>query len=565
MLARQCVALRRLKRHRVPVNAEIQQAFDALRDSMGVRRPVLLGAAPDLSSAMAVGFLEPAILIPTHLAQLPPAAIEPVIRHELAHVRRFDDGTNLLQQAIKAVLFFHPAVLALCRRLNLDREIACDDHVLAATHTPRDYALLLTDFASRTVGRRWAAAPAAWSNPSQLQERIHMILDPKRTISTRVAPARTGALTLVALLAAATGIAAGPRLSLEPGATGADTASLDPAGLTPASTPTAATTTTVLGSPASAVLTTNPHHDAALALVHSEAGDPFAESDTDDEEAHDATPPKPKPGRELNRHANRAATIVAVHPEGTVAVQAQPALPAAPTREPRPPKPPSASSSYGPEARSKPAPGRYGDDANDPSRALEERLRNLEKRVESIVRRRTADIKVESDIELTGPDFLIKVPKAEWKFLPRFEDMNRDLARLSEDVQRSVHDAELATREALKSAELAREHDHRLHSLRVEKEVELQHRALDEKRRVLRKQIEVMQNQLQRLESQLERLDDQVEAAAEAAAEAETGLKPKAKAKVKIKAPDAAPVPTPAPAPAPEPEPAPKPSRILKY
>ncbi|MBL9129405.1 MAG: M56 family metallopeptidase, partial [Verrucomicrobiales bacterium] len=211
----QCLSLRSLVRDARPAPAPIHRECLRLAGLMRLRRRVHVGVCPDLHSPVAVGFARPAILLPEALIQAPPESLSPLLRHELAHIARYDDWTNLVQQAVKAVFFFHPGVLALSRRLTLDREIACDDHVLKASKTPRDYALFLTDFASRTRGRRWAAAPAAWSNPSQLRERIHMILDSKRNISSRVTPTRIGVLTVAALIAAAVGIGATPRIALD--------------------------------------------------------------------------------------------------------------------------------------------------------------------------------------------------------------------------------------------------------------------------------------------------------------------------------------------------------------
>jgi hypothetical protein len=189
-----------------------------------VQRRIHLGISPDITSPLAAGFAHPMVLLPLHLVEAPPADVHRVLHHELAHLIRHDDWTNLAQQALRAVLFFHPTVLWLSRRLTLDREIACDDHVLAASGKARDYALFLTDFARQTTGRTWTAAPAAYSNPSQLKERIHMILDSTRNASPRLA--RVGAATWIAALAliATLGLQAAPRIALA----GTSTADLAP-------------------------------------------------------------------------------------------------------------------------------------------------------------------------------------------------------------------------------------------------------------------------------------------------------------------------------------------------
>lgn len=129
-------------------------------------------------------------------------------------MQRRDNQSNLFQQLAKAVLFFHPAVWWLSRRLTIDREIACDDCVLSATRSPRDYALLLEDFAGGSQARQLAEAPAAWSNNSQLKERISMILDNKRTLTYRPARATAGILGAAIAAVACLGLYTGPRLAL---------------------------------------------------------------------------------------------------------------------------------------------------------------------------------------------------------------------------------------------------------------------------------------------------------------------------------------------------------------
>jgi beta-lactamase regulating signal transducer with metallopeptidase domain len=103
---------------------------------------------------MAVGFRKPAILLPSALVDGGnEARLEPILRHELAHIVRRDDWSNLLQQVIHAIFFFHPGVWWLSSRLTIDREIACDDHVLIAIGGRKEYALLLAEFAKPASGR----------------------------------------------------------------------------------------------------------------------------------------------------------------------------------------------------------------------------------------------------------------------------------------------------------------------------------------------------------------------------------------------------------------------------
>jgi beta-lactamase regulating signal transducer with metallopeptidase domain len=85
--------------------------------------------------------------------------------HELAHLRRYDDWTNLAQKLVKALFFFHPAVWWIEKQVSLEREMACDDAVLAETASPRAYAECLAHLAEKTASS--AKSGAAKSGPAQ--------------------------------------------------------------------------------------------------------------------------------------------------------------------------------------------------------------------------------------------------------------------------------------------------------------------------------------------------------------------------------------------------------------
>ena len=214
-LAWQLGRLRSLKRCATPAPAEWQDLFERAAVEMELKRPTRLALAADVSTPMVIGLGRPTVVLPAAgFEQVSRDQLLQVLRHELGHVVRGDDWMNLIQQVIRAVLFFHPAVGWVSRRLTLEREVACDDHVLAASGSPKAYALLLTEFAGRMPGRDFAAAPAAWNHQTQLKERIHMILDSKRNASPRLVGVRLAILTAASLALTGLALQAAPRISL---------------------------------------------------------------------------------------------------------------------------------------------------------------------------------------------------------------------------------------------------------------------------------------------------------------------------------------------------------------
>jgi beta-lactamase regulating signal transducer with metallopeptidase domain len=151
-----------------------------------LRRQVRLCVSDEVAVPAAVGLFRPAIVFPAWLLhQLAPAEIEMILRHELAHFRRWDDWTNLAQKIVKALFVFHPAVWWIESRLTLEREMACDDMVLAQTGSPRAYASSLISFAEKLHNARGLAlAQALVSRMHQMSLRVAQILDAKRPRET---------------------------------------------------------------------------------------------------------------------------------------------------------------------------------------------------------------------------------------------------------------------------------------------------------------------------------------------------------------------------------------------
>ncbi len=139
-----------------------------------------------VTAPSAIGFFQPAIVFPAWLLpQLSAAEIQVILLHENAHLRRWDQWTNLAQKILAALFFFHPAVWWIDNRLTLEREMACDDIVLAQTANPRDYASFLISFAEKMQSvRDLALAQALVSRMRQISVRVAQILDAERPSHT---------------------------------------------------------------------------------------------------------------------------------------------------------------------------------------------------------------------------------------------------------------------------------------------------------------------------------------------------------------------------------------------
>ncbi len=152
------------------------------------KRFVSLAVSEQVKVPAAIGLWKPMIVLPEWtLHELEPLELNPILVHELTHLKRYDDWTNLLQKVVRAIFFFHPAVWWIDARLSLEREMACDDAVLASCSNPRGYASSLIGLLEKSCNRRgWTMVQAAVHRAQELSVRIAQILDTKRPSSTRI-------------------------------------------------------------------------------------------------------------------------------------------------------------------------------------------------------------------------------------------------------------------------------------------------------------------------------------------------------------------------------------------
>src|SRR5256885_2716669 len=116
-----------------PVPQACRDALARLVVRLRVTRPVQVLESAVVQVPAVIGWLRPVVLLPASaLTGLTPLQLDALLAHELAHVRRYDYLVNLLQIAIETLLFYHPAVWWVSRRVRDEREHCCDDVAVAA-------------------------------------------------------------------------------------------------------------------------------------------------------------------------------------------------------------------------------------------------------------------------------------------------------------------------------------------------------------------------------------------------------------------------------------------------
>src|SRR5439155_10707354 len=114
------------------------------------------------------------------------------------HLRRRDLWVNLLQRMVETLLFYHPAVWWLSRRLRIERELCADELAIDATGKRLEYARTLEQIASerRADIRPALAAFLRGETDMRLLERVRNVLGQPSAERTRLWPAGLLALAL---------------------------------------------------------------------------------------------------------------------------------------------------------------------------------------------------------------------------------------------------------------------------------------------------------------------------------------------------------------------------------
>ena len=181
-----------------PAGEDLQARAQSLLAAWGVPRRVGVAASKCVAMPVAFGPGRPAILIPEGLADCIGAAeLDQILIHEAAHLARRDDYAVLLQRSLEAIFPLHPVVRWLGRRIDLEREIACDDIVVATSGQPRSYAACLTRVLELCGGTEPAFASAG-GRRSHLARRIDMLLDRSRDRNPHLIHRRLAAIACVA-------------------------------------------------------------------------------------------------------------------------------------------------------------------------------------------------------------------------------------------------------------------------------------------------------------------------------------------------------------------------------
>jgi D-alanyl-D-alanine endopeptidase (penicillin-binding protein 7) len=197
------VRLRALGRRARPLDAP--PWLRTLRDAVAPRARFFV--SDETGTPATFGVRRPVVLLPPAFLSMARERREAVALHELLHARRADWLALVLEDVLKAVLFFHPAVHWLVGDVRLAREQSVDAAVVGRLGGRETYLESLVEVARFAVHSR--AVPAApFLRESHLRERVDLLLKeaPMSRLRTLAHVALTAAAIVLAVSWAASAV-----------------------------------------------------------------------------------------------------------------------------------------------------------------------------------------------------------------------------------------------------------------------------------------------------------------------------------------------------------------------
>jgi TonB family protein len=176
------VGLLRLQRLRQRA-VEPALGFEDLQQTIGAFAPIRWSA--EATHPVTFGVVRPIVVLPYVIKSVDAAAQRAVVAHELHHVKRRDWLWTIVEEIVRSVFWFHPAMWWLISRVQLARETVVDELSILTTNARRAYLDTLLAFADDTGLR----STTAFSARRHLFHRVMLLSKEGGMSSIRVATA----------------------------------------------------------------------------------------------------------------------------------------------------------------------------------------------------------------------------------------------------------------------------------------------------------------------------------------------------------------------------------------
>lgn len=163
-----------LRQEAVRASGPAAERLEVQRHRLGLKKAVSLRISPEVAQPGVWGVRNPTVVLPASMAEnLEADELDAVLLHELVHVERRDNLVSHALMVLRCLVWFHPLVWWLDRRLLAERERACDERVVEVTGRPDAYLRGLAKVLRLGLGARPVGVSLA--SGSDLQRRIRRL------------------------------------------------------------------------------------------------------------------------------------------------------------------------------------------------------------------------------------------------------------------------------------------------------------------------------------------------------------------------------------------------------
>ena len=192
--------LGRIRREATPLEP-LPEPMTRAQERVGVSATMCVSTR--IAGPITFGLLRPVVVFPPGVTAMDRSVQHAIACHELIHVRRRDWLFQLLEEGVRTLLWFHPAIWWLIGRIQLTREQVVDQASVAVIESRERYVEALLAVAIAKSPGIFTPAPA-FLRRSLLKKRVAQILQ-ESTMTTRrlvlAMGASAGVLALASVMA----------------------------------------------------------------------------------------------------------------------------------------------------------------------------------------------------------------------------------------------------------------------------------------------------------------------------------------------------------------------------
>lgn len=193
------IRLKRLIINSPPLlNPEILNSFEKAKQCLKINGQPQILISNEIGSPFVTGIINPKIIIPHFLLEnYNEDSFKSIVLHELAHIKRNDITSGYLQLFLQNILWFHPLIFIYNKEMNFSREEICDNYSLTH-HQPKCYATILTQLAEAQLNsNNFNGVNSMITSKKDLFNRVKNILNPKRSVTTKMSRNELLSITLI--------------------------------------------------------------------------------------------------------------------------------------------------------------------------------------------------------------------------------------------------------------------------------------------------------------------------------------------------------------------------------